>query len=183
MGRLEKIDVEGEILPWVGSEPGFYYKPGQVMHIWVKMVTTITYTNLHRKKFIYERFRVAIPPNAMQQPEKAQPNGTFQAFTNAAFLVKKPANTNLDWKLWALGEEVRVTNYETRTRFGNWAPAFPPQRYKSIFAKDDQACFDMLFVNDPDDPNTLPGGRLPAGSGPPYYCLGRCNNPPIVNTL
>jgi hypothetical protein len=43
-----------------------------------------------------------------------------------------------------------------------------------------------MFVLDPQLDVTAGGaladGRLPPGTMPPYYCLGRCKNPPIVNT-
>jgi hypothetical protein len=33
----------------------------------------------------------------------------------------------------------------------------------------------MMFAGDPPS-------SLPAGAAPPFYCLGRCANPPIINT-
>ena len=90
-----------------------------------------------------------------------------------------------NYKLWAKGSQIRIVRlwidnnnngyFEPNERIttdvhGDWRDG-----YRKLLEVDDDACIDMMFVHYP--PETLP-----PGAGPPFYCLGRCANPPLINT-
>jgi hypothetical protein len=81
-------------------------------------------------------------------------------------------------KLWAKGDKIIID--EIRHKRWNSAAFSSPldssdPKYARLFEIDSESCIDMLFVGDP--PATFAGLQ-----GPPTYCLGRCANPPIINT-
>lgn len=85
-------------------------------------------------------------------------------------------------KLWAKGEAIDVTSVEVAR---NYNPASPnwqtlPQGHP-IYTPTDASCIDMMFNvpsgNDADVPRNM--GELTA---PPFYCLGRCDHPMLINT-
>lgn len=85
-----------------------------------------------------------------------------------------------EWKLYAKGEKISVTeftfvNYNGKVRYFDQKPA-KPVWVRMIFEKNAYDCFDMLFKNAP-----LKEEKL-EGLGPPLYCLGRCENPMLINT-
>ncbi|MCL5779015.1 hypothetical protein M1105_18780 [Limibaculum sp. FT325] len=203
-GPPEVVTVKGQIQSAQNGEPGFLYKSGEPMHIWVQMVTTSTRTKGKnpKSKISAEMFRVEIPFDQMEVEPKTGPKGNlFPEFAKLAFNVSEDMiESDLDFKLWAVGAHVRVTDYWIDDNVNpNTGPVYAPGRkytasnatnapkyVKEIFAADSEACFDMMFAKDPslpyDQDGALQDGQLPAGSEPPYYCLGRCKNPPIVNT-
>lgn len=200
-GPLSSFSVVGQIQDEVDGETGFYFKPGEPMHIWVEMITTATRTlpnGGEKSKSWAERFRVEVPANAMVVEYKSGSGGdVFPAFGGAAFPIPSGMATGFDWKLWAVGDAVQVTDYwiDRNVQPGT-DPSYPPgQRYDqnnhpanlaNVFASDEDACFDMMFAKNPaldvSQGGALDNGELPADSEPPYYCLGRCAAPPIVNT-
>ena len=103
------------------------------------------------------------------------------------------------FKLWAVGNDVSVTDYWIdKSWVPGTAPVYQPSKkyhkgdtgipaqVQSIFDPDPEACIDMMFVLDPALDVTVGGaldnGELVPGTEPPWYCLGRCRNPPVVNT-
>ncbi len=65
-------------------------------------------------------------------------------------------------------------NYETNPN--NFTPVNPNQaQYRTLFQPNEHACLDMMF-------NGAPPTNIDGLSGPPQYCLGRCDEPPIINT-
>ena len=108
--------------------------------------------------------------------------------------VDNGTKTSFQYKLWSVGNAVRVTNYwidedydpATGPNWTKFTAATAPGNLRNIFDADPDACIDMMFVLDPSkdvkDGGALDNGLLPAGTKPPYYCLGRCKNPPILNT-
>jgi len=90
-----------------------------------------------------------------------------------------------NYKLWAKGSQIRIVRlwidnnsngyFEPNERVttdvhGDWRDG-----YRQLLQVDPNACIDMMFAHYP--PETLP-----PGAGPPFYCLGRCANPPLINT-
>lgn len=79
------------------------------------------------------------------------------------------------FKLYAKGGDTTTAHYitaikvEKRTPSGIFVPA------PSLQTVTDESCIDMLFKEDP--PQTLS-----PDAAPHFYCLGRCENPPIINT-
>ncbi|MDT8344869.1 MAG: hypothetical protein RQ752_10620 [Thermohalobaculum sp.] len=186
--------LDGEAVDVLGKIESFYYKPGEPMHVTVQMITSASGVGGTYKRA--EKYRVEIPAGAMHLEQRTGPDDNmFPIFGSTAFPVAKQPDRVFDWKLWAAGEDVRVTDYWWTDGFTNDVPVYPddqkytqstaPANLKSIFEADPDACFDMMFEKNPGDQSqngALVNGELPPGSAPPYYCLGRCANPPIVNT-
>lgn len=206
-GPLTTYEVIGKIQRDVNGETGFHFIPGQPMHIWVEVITTATRTqgpdpaSLSRA----EMFRVEVPAGAMRVEQRSSDTGDiFPIFGAAAFkLGETPENMDFAYKLWAVGTHVRVTDYWLDENYVSGSPNYitfsaanPPaltdpirpkyDEIASIFEADEDACFDMMFKLNPglevSQGGALVGGNLPSTASPPYYCLGRCKNPPIVNT-
>ncbi len=77
-----------------------------------------------------------------------------------------------EYKLWAKGASIRVTRVERKIGNGSFKLLRSNHPFYRTTA---ESCIDMMFASYP--PQTIPPGE-----GPPYYCLGRCKNPYIVNT-
>jgi hypothetical protein len=78
------------------------------------------------------------------------------------------------YKLWAKGTVIKIDLIEKR-QGTNWIPLSKTDpQYTKLYAEVDENCIDMMFVQAP--PASLGGMK------PPLYCLGRCQNPMIVNT-
>lgn len=111
-------------------------------------------------------------------PEAAQRTGLT--------IPQKPPFTH---KLYAWGDYIVIREYWVTSAVHpngepNWVagrkykpndPGLPPDVAR-LFQPSDEACMDMLFVGAP-PPN------LDGYTGGVNYCLGRCKNPPVVNTM
>lgn len=75
-------------------------------------------------------------------------------------------------KLWARGTMLRVTKVERKT--GN-APFVLLPKTNPLYQVTPDSCVDMMFAG-------TPPATLPPGAAPPFYCLGRCKHPPVINT-
>jgi hypothetical protein len=86
--------------------------------------------------------------------------------------ISKDMAAGFEYKLWAKGDSIDVVKVERRVGNGNFVemPSSSP-----LYGTTAESCIDMMFA-------AYPPATLPAGSGPPFYCLGRCKNPYIVNT-
>jgi hypothetical protein len=98
------------------------------------------------------------------------------------FTPEMKANVHLRelmYKLWAKGTKIRVTEVSVKRNYDPTNP--PPAMWQPlpanhpIYSTNDQSCIDMMF-------KITPPPVLPNGAEPPFYCLGRCSNPFLVNT-
>jgi hypothetical protein len=101
--------------------------------------------------------------------------------TSGGFPVNSVTASGFDWELWTVGNSIRVTKLYRNNNVDadpiNFDEIKPKNaNYQHVFAADPGACIDMIFA----------GQRVPTalqpGDAPPYYCLGRCSNTPIINT-
>jgi len=197
-GAFTSYSVKGKIQSAVGNESGFYFVPGEPMHIWVQMITTASRTTGANPVSFgrAEMFRVEVPAGAMHVEQKTGSGGNvFPIFGAAAFPIDSNMADVFNYKLWAVGSQVQVTDYWIDQNYNSasgpiytekYTAATAPAEFQSIFDSDPDACFDMMFELNPgldvSDGGALNNGNLPSTAEPPYYCLGRCANPPIVNT-
>lgn len=197
-GGFTSYSVKGQIQSAVGNESGFHFVPGEPMHIWVQMITTASRTTGPDPVSFgrAEMFRVAVPAGAMHIEQKTGPdNNVFPIFGAVAFPINAQMADVFNYKLWAMGTDVRITDYWIDRNYNSasgpnytekYTASNAPAELQSIFEADPDACFDMMFELNPgldvSDGGALNNGNLPSTAEPPYYCLGRCANPPIVNT-
>lgn len=196
---LTAFSVRGQIQESVGGESGFYYKPGETMHMWVQMITTVTQGPMVKSSA--QMFRIEVPAGVARAELRTGIGGNvFPDFEVFAFPITSSMAGAFQYKLWAVGNAVSVTDYwidPNITPPGADPVYVPGKKYhkgdtgipapiKSIFDPDPEACIDMMFVLDPAldvaDGGALDNGELVPGTEPPWYCLGRCRNPPVVNT-
>ena len=101
-------------------------------------------------------------------------------------------------KLWAEGNAISIDKvYHAGNNFdpANWddpnvwtlipkTGGGPLKKFQGMYDVDQDSCIDLMFVpykrNPPSDP-PIPI-NMSELSAPPFYCLGRCKNPPIINT-
>ncbi|MDH3667697.1 MAG: hypothetical protein OEN23_12275 [Paracoccaceae bacterium] len=85
------------------------------------------------------------------------------------------------YKLWANGTAIGVTDVWRDDNFQWGSPAnftlLDPSdpEYARLYQTDADSCIDMMFVDQP--PATYADLQ-----GPPFYCLGRCADPLLINT-
>lgn len=155
----------------------------------VTIVTTTTLGNSNMEKKVAMRFRVDVENNGFVVEDKdlTFASNVFPDFAREAGLsVNSNTATGFNYKLWASGTSIRVIDVWIADPY---VPGDPPAqfhkidsaanpddaKYDGLFLPDPDACIDMMFAGDPPS-------SLPAGAAPPFYCLGRCANPPIINT-
>lgn len=80
------------------------------------------------------------------------------------------------WKLWASGTDIKIVDVQIkRGASQQFTTLSNMPKYTRLFNEISDNCIDMMFIAQP--PATLPDHL-----DPPFYCLGRCANPLIVNT-
>lgn len=187
---LDHVDIVGQIQEQVDGEPGFYFNPGDPMHMWVKITTTTTRTLGNGLRLEFQRaemFRVEVAADGVEVEAKQETGDPFPRWTAAAGFQVDPKDFN--YKLWAVGDKIRVTDYwvdntcqpecgNTWQKYESTTIGMPPS-IAAIFDLSPEACIDMMFK---EDPTRLPNHTLPSDAEPPFYCLGRCKEPPILNT-
>ena len=204
------VKISGQIQPYCLHNPklrGYAFdKARKTMRICVVVKTTIEHPGVNqndnnkdpRVRFQYFHVeaagKVGVDDGAGGTPTNAFPAAA--ANTGLAIPQSLPDSfvPALNHKLYAWGDGIRVMNYwETDDEDANGSPVWKanrkyarkgnggapngPKRIRDFFAKDDDACIDMLFLGEPPaylDPAVYKGGVS--------YCMGRCKNPPIVNT-
>jgi hypothetical protein len=149
-------------------------------------VTTEVTLGLPNGSIDVDRFRyeVTIGNNTFQvlQKNTSNPNDVFPG---SDIPISAAMAAGFNYKLWAEGAQIRVARlwvdnndngiFEPNERVttgnhGDWRDG-----YRHLLKPDDDACIDMMFAHYP--PETLP-----IGAAPPFYCLGRCDKPPLINT-
>lgn len=151
-------------------------------NIVVTVFTTITKGASGMTKTKAERFTIAVNGGfEVEEKNPTDPDNVFPVAAVATGLqISSATASGFEWKLYASGSSIRVVQIE---RDNNYNPASPnfhtvnnnAAKYKKLFETDPNACIDMMFAGPPP-------AVLPTDAKPPYYCLGRCKSPPIINT-
>ncbi len=120
------------------------------------------------------RWEVAVDPGGYSVVEKGfDPDDPFPGTLDFAPAMLNRINAlGFEYKLWAKGPAIDIVEIAFKPH-GD-ATYTPVSRGDPRYDRTDSNCIDMLFVNFP--PPTL--GTLQ----PPLYCLGRCDNPMLINT-
>ena len=134
------------------------------------------------------RFHVEVQPGGFSVDTKngADATNVFpNAFAATGIKISAEKAAGFNYKLYAKGTLIDVTAVEKSPNFNspapvtNWSAALSQVESAlaaEIMATDSTSCIDMMFANEPP-------ASLPAGAEPPFYCLGRCGSPMLINTM
>jgi hypothetical protein len=130
------------------------------------------------------RYEVEIGNNTFRPIEKDTSNPD-DVFPGTDLPISAAMAAGFNYKLWAKGAQIRVRRlwidhndngiFEPDERVGPGIHGDWRDGYRHLLRADPDACIDMMFAHYP--PETLP-----PGAAPPFYCLGRCAFPPLINT-
>jgi hypothetical protein len=195
------VDIHGQIEKECTLEdgtvvPGYWFDGTAAHgrgHLCVTVYTTTRRGNSSHTKTIAERFFVVVNPLSkgvggfMVEPKtltgdpKYKPDDVFPNFGRASKLkINENTASGFNFKLWASGKSIRIAgiwadkNYDPARPDFKWV--FHKPEYASLRIPNDESCIDMMFEAAPPSPHMSPT------MSPPQYCLGRCSNPPILNT-
>ncbi|MDJ0895967.1 MAG: hypothetical protein QNJ92_12565 [Alphaproteobacteria bacterium] len=152
----------------IGQLEAFHFVENGESCLRVRMTTTATRRNGKRRSVTY--IWTVFLPFSVAVRDDTDPSNVFP--TAMTVQVSAAMASNFDRKLWAKGDSVRITRVERERKNGTLKllPANHP-----LYETTPESCVDMMFKG-------LPPETLPDGTTPPFYCLGRCENPPIINT-
>lgn len=176
-------DVHGQIQAECEGQPGYLFNADGSGRLCVTVFTTKNLGASGQTRTLAERFLVLVDAGGFHVEAKDPNNAAtaFPAFTQASGMpIPQSLAANFDTKLWASGTSIHVIKL---WRDMNYDPNNPNFHEVNLEAKPNQsikapnvhACIDMMFVGQP--PATYADLE-----GPPKYCLGRCADPPIINT-
>lgn len=171
------IDARGHI-------DGYFFdhqQDGGYLHVTTEITIGFPNGNVDVDRYRYE---VEIGNNTFDVIDKDTSDST-DVFPGTDLQIPAEMAAGFNYKLWAKGAQIRVRRlwvdhndnavFEpnervTTANHGDWR-----DNYRNLLRADPDACIDMMFAHYP--PETLP-----PGASPPFYCLGRCANPPLINT-
>lgn len=181
------VETWGVIEKSVDGQNGYYWdgvEDGGSGWLWVTMYTTTTLGASDQRRTTALRYKVEVTGGfRVDDKDVDTPGNVFGDFASGGgFAVNSVTASGFNWKLWAVGNSIRVTklyrNNNVEANPDNFVEIQPNNpKYQHIFDPDPSACIDMMFADVDGVPQTLPDNAKP-----PYYCLGRCANPPIINT-
>ncbi len=182
------VKVKGQILDEClhTNIPGYHYKDGN-LRLCVIMRTIIANAQNDNEKVRYQYFHIEATSAMVDEKDLTNEDNVFPDAAQATGLeVSKGMAEGFDRKLYAHGANIEIVNYweanekddkdpivwraYTKTSGGPW-------RIRDYFRSNPDACVDMMFPG-PIVPEKLDSD---AAAGV-HYCLGRCKNPPVVNT-
>ena len=152
----------------VGQLEAYHYDSSGESCLRVRMTTRAERDNGNDVSFVY---RWTVSGDFQVAPrDNSDPDDVFP--TANAVPISAAMAGSFDRKLWSKGAMFRVTRVDRK--IGNGAFVTLPESHP-LYGTTAESCIDMMFVGEP--PETLP-----PGAAPPFYCLGRCDNPPLINT-
>jgi hypothetical protein len=117
-----------------------------------------------------------IVPKSDEEPDDPFP-GTLDISDNDE-LLERIDQANFQYKLWAKGYAIQVHDVyyrgPTDDSFSRVAEDDPKRGH--LYKSTPSSCIDMMF-------QAPPPSRLPPDAEPPFYCLGRCDQPRLINTM
>ncbi len=146
----------------------------------------VEWTDAYRYKVVIDPGGFEVVPRCDVNPPQCTPGdtdpfpGTIGFDSQTLQRIWDPTD-GFRYKLWANGTEIRVTEVKRVANYTggvDWStvPALPNAGpYARLYETDADSCVDMMFQNEP--PETLPDD-----AAPPFYCLGRCADPLLINT-
>jgi len=154
-----------------GQLTAFHYVPGGESCLEVLMTKTITARSGRAFTVRYKWTVFADLSRAVR--DDSNPDDVFSTPDTVKITKAMADKHNFQFKLWAKGTDIQVTRVERA--FNTSSNFFLLPKNNRFYKVTPDACIDMMFQFDP--PETMP-----SDAEPPFYCLGRCDEPPIINT-
>ena len=182
-GRPKDFGVTGQIMPTCLDSSAGYSYVDEKLDLCVRMIVS---KNRGGKKIAIE-MKVSAS-SAKYETKKDMPSDLLNVFPKAAQATKIKVNwgtaAGFKSKLYAIGENVTVEKVWVNKKFENKPNDFELvpmtgnklKKYQALYDTDAESCIDMMFAAD------VPPAALASTDAPPFYCLGRCGSPPIINT-
>ena len=152
----------------VGQLEAYHYDSSGESCLRVRMTTRAERGNGTDVTFVYRWTVFGDFQDALRN--NSDSNNVFP--TAMAVQISAAMAGSFDHKLWSKGTMFRVTKVDRK--IGNGAFVTLPETHP-LYGTTAESCIDMMFVG-------VPPETLPPGATPPFYCLGRCDNPPLINT-
>lgn len=134
------------------------------------------------------RYVIRVNNNAFRVYSK-DPTDPNNVFPQTSLRIPQAKAGNREYKLWAEGDDIEIVdvfharNYTDDSDFRRVRRGDPQFGY--LYDSDVRSCIDMMFTDHGPHPQ-YPSLHIPINYGellgPPFYCLGRCKHPPIINT-
>lgn len=182
------VAMEGQIIAY--EFDGNVYKPGNGSMTVITAVTSRKYPSRGRPvpKVVGYKWEIEVVNNGFEvRTHSTNPRDPFpDTMTFSQDMLERVQELGFQYKLWAEGTDIVVHSVWRKQNF-EWSRAGRPNywgqplprtgnsKWKRLYVSDPDSCIDMMFVNEP--PAEFEDLR-----GPPWYCLGRCQHPGIVNS-
>ncbi len=138
----------------------------------LRVLMTKTVTTAGGQSFTF-RYRWTIFGEFRVEPRNDNdPTDVFPGADTVKVTKAMADANNFQHKMWSRGNMLKVTRVERS--FGNISFFLLPASNRFYKITPD-SCIDIMFQDPPDE-------TMPSDAEPPFYCLGRCEDPPIVNT-
>lgn len=141
------------------------------------------------------KFTVEVDGGFQVKPRAVNPNPA-DIFPGTGIQLPLAGHEAFKYKIYARGQGIRVIELAyDKNRDGNFdsdevitkgSTAQPWHAdFQSVFESDENSCIDMMIQQDTNLPYFVPRDyhELQQLGAPPKYCLGRCANPPLINTM
>lgn len=178
-----RLIIHGQIIHYAFDEPSGAGEIHSITYFTKIMTpnTPVDYDGLNISTTDAVRFKVSVERDVASgddgfvvvKRDDHAPDGPFPGtmpFTRA--MINDVEFYGYQYKLWARGNSITINEIALKPEGDVVFTKLPMSDPRYKIGPD--SCIDMLFVREP--PSDL--GRL----GPPFYCLGRCDHPGLVNT-
>lgn len=177
------VETYGNIEAVCDGLSGYFYdevtKNGRLC---VTMITTTTRGFSSVRHSEAYRFLVTITGGFEREPKKfLDANNVFpDAQAATGIMINSATATGFNYKLYAKGESIEITKVWHNKNYDEKPEDFEfldpdEKKHEALYETDNSACIDMMFA-------TTPPRNYADLSAPPFYCLGRCGSPMIINT-
>lgn len=198
-GRVKITDTQGQILDY---EIGGIHGTGAPTDPGSMVVETWTTTQridadgdpVGPPRTERYRFTVAVEGGFQVKPRAENPDPD-DMFPGTGLHIPFAGHEAFKYKIYARGQGIQVTEVAyDKNRNGSFdanevvtpgstVPGWHDD-FQSIFLPNEDSCIDMMVQEDSNLPYDVPRNyaELQQLGAPPKYCLGRCEDPPLINT-
>lgn len=182
------VSMEGQITAYEFDGSADY--PGNGKMTVITAVTSRKYPSVGRPnpRVVGYKWEIEVVGDAFEvRTHSGNPANPFpNTMTFSQSMLNRVQSLGFRYKLWAEGTNIVVQNVWRKQNFewdrvdmpNYWGQPLPRtgnSKWKRLYESDADSCIDMMFVLEPP-------AKFEDLRGPPWYCLGRCQHPGIVNS-